>query len=76
MPEKTESVSGETGGKGESTSTPARLSPAMGLLDTTLFLVTAGCTLQWTATAAAIGPNSLLVWLLGGLTMLDRKSVV
>lgn len=41
----------------------------MGLVDTTLFLVTAGCTLQWTAAAAAIGPSSLLVWVLGGLTM-------
>jgi amino acid transporter len=41
----------------------------MGLLDTTLFMVTAGCTLQWTATAAATGPSSLMVWLIGGLTM-------
>jgi amino acid transporter len=41
----------------------------MGLLDTTLFVVTAGSTLQWTATAAATGPSSLAVWLIGGLGM-------
>ena len=69
LSEKTESVRGETGDEGGLTSTPARPPPAMGLLDTTLFLVTAGCTLQWTATAAATGPSSLLVWLIGGLTM-------
>ena len=42
----------------------------MGLVHTTLFMVTAGSTLQWTATAAATGPSSLLAWLIGGLTML------
>jgi glutamate:GABA antiporter len=47
----------------------ARPPRVMGLLDTVLFLVTAGCTLQWTATAAATGPSSLAVWLIGGLTM-------
>ncbi len=41
----------------------------MGLVHTTLFMVTAGSSLQWTATAAATGPSSLLVWLIGGLTM-------
>ena len=69
LSEKTVSVSRETGEGGGSTSTPARPPPAMGLVDTTLFLVTAGCTLQWTATAASTGPSSLLVWLIGGLTM-------
>ena len=69
LSEKTESVTGETSDEGGSTSTRARPSPAMGLLDTTLFLVTAGCTLQWTATAAATGPSSLLVWVIGGLAM-------
>lgn len=59
----------ESGSGGDSTSAPAQLPRAMGLLDTTLFLVTAGCTLQWTATAAATGPSSLAVWLIGGLTM-------
>src|SRR5206468_10540316 len=41
---------------------PARV---MGLGDVTLFMVTAGCSLQWTATAAAAGPSSLIVWLFG-----------
>src|SRR5215475_4165368 len=47
----------------------------MGLVDTTLFLVTAGCTLQWTATAAATGPSSLAAWLIGGLGMFVPLSV-
>jgi amino acid transporter len=58
LSERTESVRGETGDVGGSASTPARPSPAMALLDTTLFLVTAGCTLQWTATVAATGPST------------------
>ncbi len=32
-------------------------------------MVTASCTLQWTAMAAAIGPSSLTMWVLGGLSM-------
>ena len=47
----------------------------MGLRDTTLFLVTAGSTLQWTATAAATGSSSLLVWVIGGLAMFVPLSV-
>lgn len=47
----------------------------MGLMDSTLFLVTAGCTLQWTATAAATGPSSLMVWVIGGLGMFLPLSV-
>jgi amino acid transporter len=43
---------------------PAR---ALGLLDVTLWMVTAGSTLQFTAVAAAIGPSSLFAWVLGGL---------
>jgi amino acid transporter len=75
LPEKKETLSEESGSGGESTSVPSRLPRAMGLLDTTLFLVTAGCTLQWTATAAATGPSSLMVWLIGGLTMFVPLSV-
>src|SRR5579863_4741732 len=45
-------------------SQPARV---LGLADVTLFMVTAGSSLQWTAVAAAAGPSALLVWLLGGL---------
>ncbi|MGP8034243.1 MAG: APC family permease [Steroidobacteraceae bacterium] len=40
---------------------------ALGLADVTLFMVTAGSSLQWTAVAAAAGPSSLAVWVLGGL---------
>jgi amino acid transporter len=75
LPETIESVSGESAGGGDATSASARLPRTMGLLDTTLFLVTAGCTLQWTATAAATGPSSLLVWLIGGVTMFVPLSV-
>jgi len=42
----------------------------MGLTDVTLFMVTAGCTLQWTATAASAGPSSLIVWVFGAFGML------
>lgn len=44
----------------------AQAARTLGLADVTLFMVTAGSTLQWTAVAAATGPSSLLVWLLGG----------
>jgi glutamate:GABA antiporter len=46
------------------------LARALGLRDVTLFIVTAGSSLQWAATAAAAGPSSLLVWVLGALVML------
>lgn len=55
-----------------STSKPVRV---MGLADVTLFMVTAGSTLQWTATAAAAGPKSLIVWLIGCGGMLLPISV-
>jgi amino acid transporter len=42
----------------------------MGLADVMLFMVTAGCTLQWTATAASSGPSSLIVWVFGAVGML------
>jgi amino acid transporter len=47
----------------------------MGLADVTLFMVTAGCSLQWTATAAATGPSSLIVWLFGVVGMFLPISV-
>ena len=47
----------------------------LGVVDVTLFMVTASCTLQWTATAAAIGPSSLVIWVLGGLAMFLPLSV-
>jgi amino acid transporter len=41
----------------------------MGLADVALFMVTAGCSLQWTALAAATGPSSLILWVGGGIGM-------
>ena len=38
-------------------------------------MVTAGCSLQWTATAAATGPSSLLVWFFGVVGMFLPISV-
>ena len=48
---------------------PIKPPRVMGLADVTLFMVTAGCSLQWTATAAATGPSSLIVWLFGVVGM-------
>jgi glutamate:GABA antiporter len=42
---------------------------AMGLRDVTLFIVTAGSTLQWSAIAAASGPSALIVWFIGAVAM-------
>ena len=47
----------------------------LGVRDVALFMVTAGCSLQWTATAAATGPSSLIVWVLGGMVMFLPLSV-
>jgi glutamate:GABA antiporter len=52
-----------------------QLRRALGLRDVTLFIVTAGSSLQWAATAAAAGPASLLVWVFGALVMLLPLSV-
>jgi amino acid transporter len=41
----------------------------LGLTDVVLFFVVAGSNLQWVATAAAAGPSSVGVWVLGGLAM-------
>jgi amino acid transporter len=59
------------------TTAPATTPPkrTLGVVDVTLFMVTASCTLQWTATAAAIGPSSLVIWVLGGLAMFLPLSV-
>jgi glutamate:GABA antiporter len=51
------------------------LKRALGLRDVTLFIVTAGSSLQWAATGAAAGPASLLVWVAGALVMLLPLSV-
>ncbi|HEY0341334.1 MAG TPA: APC family permease [Steroidobacteraceae bacterium] len=47
----------------------------LGVVDIALFMVTAGCSLQWAATAAAIGPSSLVIWVLGGLAMFLPLSI-
>jgi glutamate:GABA antiporter len=51
------------------------LKRALGLTDVTLYFVTACCSLQWVATAAAAGPSALTVWLIGALTMFVPLSV-
>lgn len=47
----------------------------LGLRDLVLFFVTAGTNLQWVASAAAAGPSSLVVWVLGALGMFVPLSV-
>ena len=42
---------------------------AMGLWDVTFFFVLAGTNLQWVATAAAAGPSSVAVWVIGFFAM-------
>ena len=53
----------------------AHLARALGVRDVALFMVTAGCSLQWAASAAAAGPSSLVVWVCGGLMMFLPLSV-
>lgn len=48
---------------------PVHLRRTLGLLDVILFFVVAGSNLQWVATAAAAGPSSIPVWLLGCFAM-------
>jgi amino acid transporter len=50
-------------------SSPPELRRTLGLFDVILFFVVAGSNLQWVATAAAAGPSSLPVWLIGCLAM-------
>jgi len=51
------------------------LKRSLGVRDVALFMVTAGCSPQWAATAASAGPSSLVVWILGGLGMFLPLSV-
>jgi amino acid transporter len=48
---------------------------SLGLIDVVLFFVVAGSNLQWVATAAAAGPSSVSVWILGGLAMFAPLSI-
>jgi len=54
---------------------PPQLKRVLGLRDVVLFVVIAGSNLQWVATAAASGPSSLVIWVLGGLAMFLPLSV-
>src|SRR6266853_4313940 len=59
----------------KSTPEAPHLTRALGVRDVALFMVTAGCSVQWATTAAAAGASSLLVWVFGGLTMFLPLSV-
>jgi amino acid transporter len=52
-----------------------QLRRSLGLLDVALFFLIACTNLQWVATAAAAGPSSLPVWLIGCLAMFIPVSV-
>ena len=45
------------------------------MLDVVLFFVVAGSNLQWVATAAAAGPSSLPVWIIGAFAMFVPLSI-
>lgn len=47
----------------------------LGMTDVVLFFVVAGSNLQWVATAAAAGPSSIGLWILGGLAMFVPLSI-
>jgi amino acid transporter len=44
---------------------PARLHRVMGFRDLLLFYLVTGFTVRWVGTAAAAGPSSIVIWLLG-----------
>ena len=52
------------------------LKRSLGLVDVALFFVIAGSNLQWVATAAAAGPSSITVWIIGALAMFAPLSIV
>jgi amino acid transporter len=47
----------------------AGLRRSLGLTDVALFFIITGSNLQWLATAAAAGPSSLVVWVIGAFAM-------
>lgn len=53
-----------------------KLHRSLGLTDVALFFIITGSNLQWVATAAAAGPSSLVVWILGCLAMFVPLAVV
>jgi amino acid transporter len=52
-----------------------QLRRSLGPVDVVLFFVVAGSNLQWIAAAAAAGPSSLAVWLIGCLAMFVPLSI-
>lgn len=52
-----------------------QLRRSLGLTDVTLFFVVTCTNLQWVAAAAAAGPGSLSLWLLGGVAMFAPLSI-
>ncbi|HEY5425272.1 MAG TPA: APC family permease [Candidatus Tumulicola sp.] len=52
-----------------------QLRRTMGLADVIFFFVVAGSNLQWVATAAAAGPSSIVVWVIGCLAMFVPLSI-
>ncbi len=52
-----------------------QLRRSLGLGDVVLFFVVAGSNLQWVATAAAAGPSSIAVWIIGALAMFAPLSI-
>jgi len=46
-------------------STKPALKRALGFRDLTLFYIVSGLSVRWTATAAAAGPGTLLIWIVG-----------
>jgi amino acid transporter len=53
-----------------------RMPPDQGLADVALFFIITGSNLQWVATAAAAGPSSLVVWIIGAVAMFVPIAVV
>ncbi len=51
------------------------LKRSMRLIDVVLFFVIAGSNLQWVATAAAAGPSSIVVWVIGCAAMFVPLSI-
>jgi glutamate:GABA antiporter len=71
-------ASGQPDTRTAAASAPAaapQLTRSLGLFAVTLYIVTAGSSLQWAATAAAAGPGSLIVWVGVGLAMFLPLSV-
>ncbi len=52
-----------------------QLRRTLGLADVILFFVVASSNLQWVVTAAAAGPSSIPVWIIGALTMFVPLSI-